>query len=130
MISCRRHPAPGQIPPNWPRTEAGRQPTEIVSSWLGAAPMMEGARAWPLCSRGIRHHLIGCGEGVVHLDIDLAHRAFDLPMPQQRLDCAHVSCPTVKLRRLRLPQRMRPKKLGPSPMLAVHYETSRAYCPS
>jgi hypothetical protein len=50
------------------------------------ATVVGGGGAWLPCRNGSDINLFGYSEGVVDLDAEIAHRALDLPMPQQKLD--------------------------------------------
>jgi hypothetical protein len=82
------------------------QPASSSTAWIGRllngperlsfdrgaaiAALLQG-RARPLCLSSSDVGLFGDFEGVVHLDAELPHGAFDLGMAKQKLDCPKVA---------------------------------------
>ena len=51
-------------------------------------------------------NLLRNGDGVVHFDAEVPHRALDLAVTKQQLDCPEIACAPVDERCLRSPQRV------------------------
>ena len=67
-------------------------------------------RACPLCPGISDINLFRYRQGVIDLDAEIPHRAFDLGMPEQELDGPEVSRPPIDQRRFCASKRMRPKQ--------------------
>jgi hypothetical protein len=59
--------------------------------------------------------LFSYGESVVYLNAEIAHRAFNLLVPQQKLHCPQVASAAVDEGRLGSAQRVRPKEARVQP---------------
>ena len=68
-------------------------------------------------------------EGVINLDTEIAYRAFNLlVVPQQKLHCPQIAGAAADECCFGSASECVSKKLGSSPMLAVHWQTNRAFC--
>jgi hypothetical protein len=65
---------------------------------------------------------------MVDLDAEVPDRTFDLSMAEQELHGAQITRASVDEGRLGPTEQWVPKRCGSRPMLAIHSETSRAYC--
>ena len=52
-------------------------------------------RAFQLCPAISDINLFGYGQGVIHFDAQISDRAFDLDMPEQKLDGPEIASPPV-----------------------------------
>src|SRR5438132_9221123 len=69
-------------------------------------------RACPLCPGISDINLFRYCQGVIDFDAEIAHRAFDLGVPEQKLDSPEVARPPIDQRCLCASQRVRPEQLG------------------
>ena len=67
-------------------------------------------RACPLCPGSSDINLFRYCQGVIDLDAEVSHRAFDLGMPKQKLNGPEISCSPVDQGSFYAPQRMGPKQ--------------------
>jgi hypothetical protein len=66
-------------------------------------------RASPLCPGISDINLFRYCQGVIDLDAEIPDRAFDLGMPEQKLDSPEISRPPIDQGSFCAPQRMRPE---------------------
>src|SRR6267143_1371019 len=85
-------------------------------------------KASRLCPCSSDVDLFGYGEGVIDLNAEIANCALNLLVPQPELHRPQIAGAAVDECRLVRRRECVPKKLGSSPMLAIHWQTSRAYC--
>src|SRR6267154_5820752 len=67
-------------------------------------------RACPLCPGISDINLFRYCQGVIDLDAEIPHRAFDLGVPEQKLDSPEVARPPIDQRRLCASQRVCPEQ--------------------
>ena len=66
--------------------------------------------ACPLCPGISDINLFRYCQGVIYFDAEIPDRAFDLGMPEQKLDGPEISCSPVDQGSFRASQRMSPKQ--------------------
>jgi hypothetical protein len=67
-------------------------------------------KACQLCPGISDINLFGYGQGVIHFDAQISDRAFDLGMPEQKLDGPEIAGPPVDKGSFRASQGVRPEQ--------------------
>jgi hypothetical protein len=88
----------------WP--DVGYSPDSDWKSRHGRAPRAEQPRR-PPCPRCLDFHLLRYRQSVVNIDAQISHRALNLRVSKQKLNCTQIACAAVDQCGLCPPQRVR-----------------------
>src|SRR5436190_12355862 len=81
-----------------------------MSLMLARSGRLEVGRACPLCPGISDIDLFRYCQGVIHFDAQISNRAFNLGVPEQKLDSPEIARPPIDQGSFCASQRMRPKQ--------------------
>lgn len=95
-----------------------------TTSLIGTNRQLEGGQSMSALPGTSDINLFRYCQGVIDLNAEISHCAFDLGMPKQELDRPEIACPSIDQRRFCASQRMRAKqpRVQPDASDPVRYE--------